>query len=74
MAWEMITETEVNAMCLKFLKNLVEDVENGKKILIRLTEEAELQKREFGVPVPFSSYTGKDTITIETERVKNESR
>ena len=69
MAWEMFIETEVNATCLKFLKKLVNDVEKGKKILVRLTEEAEIQEIEFGAIVPFSSYTGKDTIIIKTERV-----
>ena len=69
MAWEMFIETEVNATCLKFLKKLVNDVEKGKKILVRLTEEAEIQEIEFGALVPFSSYTGKDTIIIKTERV-----
>lgn len=73
-----ITEEKTNKNCLKYLKQLIKDVEDGKKIITSLSEDMELVPCDVFIYGPVSSpeYTGKDWISIEVKRkgvFKNES-
>lgn len=74
MGYEHINVEETQRACIKFLKKLVEDIENGNKIITKLNVEEEINDIREGMLIVGHVYTGKDWITIDTQRInKNES-
>ena len=74
MAWEMVTKKETTKRCLKHLKSIVKEIENGRRTIIILTEEMEMLPHEFGeLHYIESRYTGINFINFTTEKVTDES-
>ncbi len=74
MAYEKINEEETQKACIKLLKKLVKDIEDKNKIITRFNIDQEINHIHEGILLVGHVYTGKDWITIDTQRInKNES-
>ena len=68
MAYEKINVKETQKDCIKFLKKLIKDIEDGNKTITRLNVDQEINNIHEGMLITGYVYTGKDWITIDTQR------